>query len=484
MGLSTLIPAPGHNQLKEYIGKGFLEKIMMRCCLFNGSRGSKIMDRFIVRLILLCFNLPCLVSAQDSLRSVEILSLQNAWSMAFEHNPDYQNYKLNQEKAGINHKASKSYRFPTISASINAQRNLDLATTPLPGEIFGLPEGTTIDAQFGQVYAYNAGIALSKSIFDRQAIVQSKLSKLDVQMTGVQREAYGQLLKQQVSLHYYAALIARRSIALNQRDLAVADSIVFLSNQKFDEGVIDVIALNQAKINLNTVKQSQVNHQLLYDQSVSELKKLLGMRHTDTLRLPSKLEYKLPKYYYADELLVDPGITLALVNEQQADLQVSLQASFFLPKLTANSYYGRQQFRDDFGVSFSDNAWTNFSYLSLDLSIPIFTGFANKNHYKASKVSQQVAKNELENARLTASIDDQQLINEYNYSLENAQVALETFELFQENSQLSYQKFTGGLISLDRYLGVFEDYLEAESAFLNALSGTYSYYSQIISRTE
>ena len=442
------------------------------------------MNRFSVLSLLLCFNLQGLVLAQDSLRIVEIVSLNSAWSMAFDHNPDYQNYKLNQEKAEVNYKVSKSYRLPTISASVNAQKNLDLAITPLPGEIFGLPEGTTLDAQFGQEYNYNAGIALSKSIFDRQAILQSKLSKLDVQMAGVQQDAYGQLLKQQVSLHYYTALIAQRAVTLNQKDLAAADSIVLLGNQKYDEGVIDVIALNQTKINLNAVRQGQIGNQLLYDQGISELKKLLGIRYTDSLKLTAKLEYRLPKYYHPDELLEDPEVTLSLVNEQQANLQVSLQKSVFLPKLTASSYYGRQQFRDDFGLSFGDNAWTNFSYISLDLSVPIFTGFANKNRYKASKVAQEIARNTLENTELTAFINDQQLINEYNRSLENAQVALETFGLFQVNSQLSYQKYKDGLISLDRYLDVFEDYLQAENAFLTALSGTYGYYSQIISRTE
>ena len=110
------------------------------------------MNRFSVLSLLLCISLQGLVFAQDSLRIVEIASLNSAWSMAFDHNPDYQNYKLNQEKAEVNYKVSKSYRLPTISASVNAQKNLDLAITPLPGEIFGLPEGTTLDAQFGQEY--------------------------------------------------------------------------------------------------------------------------------------------------------------------------------------------------------------------------------------------------------------------------------------------------------------------------------------------
>lgn len=187
------------------------------------------------------------LSAQDSLRVLKITSLRDAWGIAFDHNPDYENYQLNQQKAEIDFKASRSYRFPTVTAGFDGQKNLALATTPIPGEIFGEPEGTTINAQFGQEYNYNAGIAISKSILDRQKVLQSKLSKLNVKQAGIQLEVYRQLLKQQVSLHYYTAMIAQRAMIISQQDMEVADSIVLLSGQKFEEGVIDAITVNQAK---------------------------------------------------------------------------------------------------------------------------------------------------------------------------------------------------------------------------------------------
>ena len=424
------------------------------------------------------------LSAQDSSRILKITSLRDAWGIAFDHNPDYENYQLNQQKAEIDFKASRSYRFPTVTAGFDGQRNLALATTPIPGEIFGEPEGTTINAQFGQEYNYNAGIAISKSIVDRQKVLQSKLSKLNVKHTETQLEAYRQLLKQQVSLHYYTAMIAKRAMVISQQDMEVADSIVLLSEQKFEEGVIDAITVNQAKINVNFVKQAMINNQLLFDQNISELKKLFGMHLADSLILVEELEYEFPDHYRVEDLPVDLEIALSSINEQQADLQVSLQKSLFVPKLSLNSYYGTQQFREDFGLSFDNDAWNNFSYIGLNISVPIFTGFKNKNQYKASKVAQKIAQNELEKTGLSASINDELLVNEYNRSQQNARAALETFGLYEENRRLTYQKYTEGLLSLDHYLSVFEDYIEAENVFLNALSNTYGHYSQIISRTE
>lgn len=441
------------------------------------------MNRTIAILFFLLSQVSAL-SAQDSLRISKITSLRDAWGIAFDHNPDYENYQLNQQKAEMDFKASRSYRFPTVTAGFDGQRNLALATTPIPGEIFGEPEGTTINAQFGQEYNYNAGISISKSIVDRQKVLQSKLSKLNVKHAEAQLEAYRQLLKQQVNLHYYAAMIAKRAMVISQKDMEVADSIVLLSGQKFEEGVIDAITVNQAKINVNFVKQAMINNQLLFDQNISELKKLFGMHPADSLILLEELAYEFPDHYRVEDLPVDPEIALSSISEQQADLQVSLQKSLFVPKLSLSSYYGTQQFREDFGLSFDNDAWNNFSYIGLNISVPIFTGFKNKNQYKSSKVAQKIAQNELEKTRLSASINDKLLVNEYNRSRQNARAALETFGLYEENRRLTYQKYTEGLLSLDHYLSVFEDYMEAENTFLNALSNTYGYYSQIISRTE
>jgi outer membrane protein len=57
-----------------------------------------------------------------------------------------------------------------------SQYNIDIAETPLPGEIVGRP-GETVYAKFGQEYSYNGGITFSKTLLDWQSIFQSKIAK-------------------------------------------------------------------------------------------------------------------------------------------------------------------------------------------------------------------------------------------------------------------------------------------------------------------
>ena len=81
-------------------------------------------------------------------------------------------------------------------------------------------------------------------------------------------------------------------------------------------------------------------------------------------------------------------------------------------------------------------------------------------------------------------MQDTQLIEEYHTSIKNTHLSMEAFQLYEQNERLTLQKYSEGMISLDRYLYAFEDYLKAENAFLNTLLNTYSYYSQIKPRIQ
>ena len=83
-------------------------------------------------------------------QNVKVHSLDEAISIAQEGNLDLQNLILEAQKAELEQKQAKSYRMPTITGSFGGQRNMELATTPLPAEIFGGEPGQIVNAQFGQ----------------------------------------------------------------------------------------------------------------------------------------------------------------------------------------------------------------------------------------------------------------------------------------------------------------------------------------------
>lgn len=427
-------------------------------------------------LILLLMSVTQVLGQEVILKSVD-----EAITMALARNKDYDNYLLEQQKAQQEYKQARSHRFPTISGTFSGQRNLDLATTPLPGEIFGEP-GQTIDAQFGQAYTYNAGISISKDLFNRQAALNARISGLNRDLKAIEKEVFEELLQEQVILYYYTGLVANRAKAIGEQDLESAINLVQLSTQKYEEGLIDAITLNTAKINENAVRQNLISSEQLALQCEIELKKLLGMQSSDPLVFNETLEYQTPQAYFVQQLRADPILESAGLQLRQAEMNTQLSKSSLLPVLSVNSYYGRQQFRDDFGLSFSGDNWNNYSYLSLGLSVPIFTGFNNKSKIKQSQIGQQMAFNSKQEVENSAILNDQRLIADYEFSRRDAQKALETYELYQENLTLTLAQYEEGIIGLDHYLNVFEEYLKAENAYLNATSKMYTHYSQIIPR--
>ncbi len=413
---------------------------------------------------------------------LSLANAEEAIELALKQNIDFQNYLINQQKAEIEYKQAKSHRLPTITGTFNGQRNIDLATTPLPAEIFGGEPGQTIDTQFGQDFNYNAGISIYKEVFSREAILQKEMARLNTELQEVSKELYEELLSEQVSLYYYKAVIAKRAIELGEQDLESAERVQELTHQKLEQGIVDAITLNTAKINCNSVKQSLNANRQSEQQSLTELKQLLGMSSSDTLTLSGNFDYYLPELFKPGQLNNSLQVESASLQLRQADTYVKVSQSSMLPTLSLNTYLGRQQFRNDFGLSFSGDDWSNYSYMSLNLSIPIFSGFTNRRNLKISKLDQQIAFNEKVKTEQHAVLADRQLIQEYQLSLEDARATLETYRLYEENKELTFQKYEEGLIGLDSYLKVFEEYLKAENTYLNSMSKVYAYYSQITPR--
>lgn len=415
-------------------------------------------------------------------QSIMVQSLEDAIALAFKKNPDYQNFILNQEQAQIEYKQSKSYRIPSITGSFSGQRNFELATTPVPAEIVGGPPGETINTQFGQDYAYNVGFSIRTDLFNRELTLKSKLSKLNTQVVQVEKEKYEEFLEQSVSLYYYTALVAKKAVEVAEKDLESASQVSALTKEKYDQGLLELIVFNQSRINENLVKQNLSSNKQLLDECLIELKKLLGVSLKDELVLSENPDYTLPQVFSEEQLETDLRVKDANLRLNQADMNIKLSRSAMLPSLSLNAYLGQQQFRDDFGLAFDGDSWSSYRYLTLNLSIPVFTGLNNRRNVHKNKINHQIAQNEKVEAELTSQLEDQLLIKSYQSSLAEASLAKDNFLLYSENQKLTYDKYQEGIISLDNYLSVFEDYVKAENAYLNSLSKVYSIYSQIIPR--
>jgi len=413
--------------------------------------------------------------------TIRLGSLEATIRLADQKNLTQAIYRQQVQQAALNYKAAKSIFYPTVSAGLNATDNLSLPVTPVPGGIFGTP-GKTTYVRFGQPYVYDAGLNLGMDLINWASVLQLKIAAKNADLSGLQESAFRQSLKEQVARLYYSVLIAKSSLRINRRDRLLADTILVLSRQKLANGATDLLSVNEAVINSNSIDQNQQQSQQLLDQGIENLKILLGEKPATELAVTEELDHGTQDAASPASLMIDKNLIVYQQQQLIANLQRRQQKAAFYPKISLSGFLGDQQFRDQFGMSFSSNAWSSYQYIELSVTVPLFSGFSNRNKYKGSVVQGRIAELQWESAVQQSEINDRLLWKNYADYLAMVRSSAGSFELYGQNLDLDGQKCREGLISLDVYMKAFQDYLSAENVYLNDLSQLLSVKSTFISR--
>ena len=419
--------------------------------------------------------------AQDSTRITTVASFTGLWEKVRRDNPTQRVYALNVQKAKIDRAGSRSFLYPNVSGAFNGQDNLALAITPVPGELVGRP-GTTYNVQFGKHYTYGTGLSANETLFNWTSVFDTRIATNTITLNQAQAAYFEQTLKEQAARNYYALLVSAAATAIAHQDQVLADSLVGMTQQRLQEGLSDAAALNSAKIDAGNVRSNLAQSRLLYDQSLENLHALLGMEPADSILFTERLDIKGVQDEVPFVLGPDKNLDVYRTQLEAAALARRQRQTAFYPTLGLDGYYGVQQFRDDFGLSFKPGAWNNNSYIGLNLAVPLFTGLSNLEKWKSAKISEQVAALQYDNARLQSHAGDELLRRQYGDYLEVVRASRDNFLLYGHNLELSRQKFTEGLLAVDGYLKVFEDYLTAENTYLNNMSNLLSTRASILAR--
>lgn len=406
---------------------------------------------------------PFALNAQIVLRSVE-----EAQTFALKNNSGNKVQQLKTMQASQNKRTANAFLFPNISAGASGQYNIDVQETPVPGELLG-KSNETVYLKFGKSYNYTAGINVNYNLLNWTSLLESKTVAAQFSLQQANQSYYEQGLRQQTSQSYYAVVISQQAIGIWKQNLAVADSIKELTRKKFAEGIVDQLSLNQAEINVKNVKQQLDKAQLFCDQCYAELKTLLSVADSVSLSISEKQGFT-PLQEDDFQLLPDRESEVYKSQVLVSDYQMKSARSAFLPQVSLKGYWGSYNYSDDFGLSLGSASWKPSSYIGLSVSMPIFTGFANKSKYNAAKVQKLIASENYEEAVRNRAVNDSQLWKEYFSAERVANLSLERLHLSQQNMALALQKYQEGLTGLSDYLDTFNSNLSIQNEYLTNVS--------------
>jgi len=384
------------------------------------------------------------------------------------NNPEVQKAGLATEQSEWKVKEVYSALYPQIKGNVSIMDNLKLQTSILPGEIIGAP-GTLVPVQFGTQYNATAGIDASQILFDPGVLSGVRMANQSIDITALNKDLTEEQLLFNIAQAYYAAQITATQKAILENNLKSMDTLALISKVKFEADFIlktdyDRVLINQA--NLRTEIQ---NLNLNYEKQLGLLKYYSGMPMDSAITVASALtELEMIE---APELNSANTLNMRMLQMQNDFYYLNIKQvqSGYIPNVSLSFRYAYMAMQDDLNIFGSDAQWYPMSYLTLNVNIPIFDGFAKSR--KVQQIEIDMDKNLLDQ-EYTKSAQEMQ----YQNALNNLKISTTSLEVYKQNIELAeavYQttklQFQNEISSLTDLLNVETSRNQAQSNYMAAL---------------
>lgn len=421
-------------------------------------------------LFITCYS--SIVFAQQSVT----LSLDQAIAYAAANQPQFQNYKLDQQISDAKNLESVTKYLPKVNGTVDFRDNLKLGEIALkfPNPITGLDENRRI--QQGTKYSGTAGVDLTQLLLDMNAVSDIKISKAQRQLTQAQLDQAMVDLKVNVTRSYYLVLLNSERVSKAQKSVERFEKAYKDTKVKYENQNALKSDMNRAYLNFSNSKYQLKVTQDSIKSSMAVLAQLIGLPVDAALELSDKLpsEIKqpdLPEYPDLKGAELSRVELRAEIQQMQVNkLQLNKINYQYIPSLNGYGYIGGQGL-DNTSLAAKDK-WFWTSYIGMRLNVPIFDGLQKMALARQQKFVVQKNENNIKTIR-----------NNINYQLQTSAInyanAAKNLELIKENVELAEEVVKDVNVRYANSVATFQEVLDAETTLketeFNYLQSLYTF---------
>lgn len=410
------------------------------------------------------------VKAQQAARHE--FSIQQCIDFAHNHNTMVKNALVDYQVQVQTNRGVTSAALPRVTASAGLTDYIDIPTSLLPAEIFGGTAGTFIPVKFGTKYNSNGSVSLQQILFDGQVFVGLQARKTALDYASKYAEVTEQSIKVAIYKIYYQLVVSKTQIDLINANMARAEKLTHDAKVMQENGFVEQIDVDRLSVQLANLQTEKVKLQNTIDNGYLGLKYLMGMPIADELVLTDVIGEEDIKsgilddstYQYTDRKDYQYLQLVKKLNEYNIK-RYQLSA---LPSISLSGVYTKTAQRSKFDI-FGKGDWFTTSYLGLNISVPLFDGFARKSNVQLSRLALIKTENNIEDLKL--SIDDATAQARKNFS-----TAIFTLDYQKKNMALAEQvynqtkkKYEAGVGSTSDITNAETDLKLAQTNYINAM---------------
>ena len=416
--------------------------------------------------------------AQDSIVPQDYsLSLQEAIVYGLEHNYSAKNAGTDVAIALKQKWEIIAQGLPQVAAEISYQNQLVQPVSFIPAQFFdeNAAPGEFAPVTFSPKQSMVATATLNQLIFDGSYIVGIQSAKTLLQISENAKVKTDLEVKEQVTSAYGNVLLAEESVLILKKNLKTIDKNLNDTQKIFENGMTeeeDVEQLEITRLGLDTDLNNAMRQlAIAYDM----LKVTLGMPLDNKLRVTDELDDLAMQYYDLNilktEIKAENNIDYR-ISEDQANLakvQVKLEKSKALPRLTAFVNYGAQTTANDFAFLNSDQPYFDQSILGVTLSVPIFSSGMRSARTAQKELSYQKSLEDLEQTRNEVKLKITSARNDYRFALDNYSNQQKNLDLAERIEKKNQTKFFEGISTSFDLSSAQQQLFSAQQQYLQAM---------------
>lgn len=416
------------------------------------------------KYIVLVLIVPVLGFAQE----VRQISLQDAVNYALENQSDAKKAKLQIENSEYLIQEARAGALPNLSANGSLTYNPILQETAIPASSF--PGGEQSPDPFivlamGQKWNAVGGVSLTQNIFDQTVFTGLKAARTTREFYQINAQLTEEQVIERVATAYYNVFVQKEQLETIDSSYVNVSKSRDIIKSLFDNGLareIDLDRVNVQLMNLSTTRQQLVNAVQLQENA---LKFYMGIPIEQPIELAEE-EFAVESYLLTDEVETENRTEMKVLKKQEEllELQKEARKAAYYPtlSLTAGYNYMGQGDRFPIGSGLEKGVyWSDFSSISLNLRVPIFSGFANKARVSQADIELRTLQEDIRQTELSLDLEYQNAKSQ----IENNLIAIENQ---QENVNLAQKVVDNTQNNYRLGLATLTDLLESQNALVDA----------------
>jgi outer membrane protein len=310
----------------------------------------------------------------------------------------------------------------------------------------------------GTKYNSNFSVSNDLKIINLAGWENLKLAKANIEVTNSDKLLTLKSIQENIAATYYNIINLKEQLKNTEKNLAAADTLYQIANNKYKQGQVKQQDVNDTKIGVLNAKESINQLKLLIDENHTNLKILADIPENEKIEVKENLSAS-SSLLKKEVLSNDLNFNNSMLREKYAQSSYKQIKKSNLPTLSFIMSQSSQWLTEDFEVFAGNKIRSNYIGAKINIPMPGSNSVANTSK---AKFDYEIAKQNTEQAKIKSVLEREQLSTDYEKAFSQYTTNKEIYALRKDTYKKNKNLYKAGILGLDQTINSYNAMVNAD----------------------